>query len=53
MDRLLIAIKERVNIARDIDKLELKCRRENTQKSWLQKAVEDMDIVLDNDNNDE
>ncbi|CAL7938624.1 unnamed protein product [Xylocopa violacea] len=49
VDRLLIAVKERVDIAREIDKLELKCRRDNSQKGWLRKAVEDMDLVLDED----
>ncbi|EFN81150.1 ATP-dependent RNA helicase DDX24 [Harpegnathos saltator] len=49
VDRLLIAIKERVNIAREIDKLELKCRRENNQKSWMRKAMEDMDMIVDDD----
>lgn len=44
-------MKERVDIARDIDKLELKCRRQNTQKNWLRKAMEDMDMILDD--NDE
>lgn len=42
-------MKERVNVAREIDKLELKCRRENTQKSWLRKAKEEMEMVLDDD----
>ncbi|XP_076644359.1 ATP-dependent RNA helicase DDX24 [Halictus rubicundus] len=49
VDRLLIAVKERVDIARDIDKLELKCRRDNSKKGWLRKAVEEMDMVLDED----
>ncbi|GAB1870027.1 ATP-dependent RNA helicase [Camponotus japonicus] len=54
VDRLLVTVKERVDIARDIDKLELKCRRQNTQKTWLRKAIEDMDMVLDdNDDDDE
>ncbi|XP_076230971.1 ATP-dependent RNA helicase DDX24 [Calliopsis andreniformis] len=48
-DRLLIAIKARVEIAREIDKLELKLRRNNSQKGWLRKAVEDMDLVLEED----
>lgn len=47
IDRLLVAVKERVDVAREIDSLELKCRRNNVHKGWLQKAVEDMDIVLD------
>ncbi|XP_076681119.1 ATP-dependent RNA helicase DDX24 isoform X2 [Andrena cerasifolii] len=49
VDRLLIAVKERVNVAREIDKLELKCRRDNSQKGWLRKAVEDMDLFLEED----
>ncbi|XP_070165605.1 ATP-dependent RNA helicase DDX24 [Polyergus mexicanus] len=52
VDRLLISVKERVDVARDIDKLELKCRRRNTQKNWLRKAMEDMDMILDNDDDD-
>lgn len=47
VDRTLITVKERVDVARDIDKLELKYRRQNNQKTWLQKTMEDMDIVLD------
>lgn len=53
VDRLLIAIKERVDVARDIDKLELKSRRQNNQKGWLQKAMEDMDMILDEEDDDE
>ncbi|XP_029160128.1 DEAD-box ATP-dependent RNA helicase 13-like [Nylanderia fulva] len=53
VDRLLIAVKERVDTARDIDKLELKYRRQNTQKSWLRKAMEEMDMVVDDDDDDE
>lgn len=49
VDKLLIAVKERVDIAREIDKLELKCRRDNSQKGWLHKAIEDMDLVLEED----
>lgn len=47
VDRLLIAVKERVDIARNIDKLELQCRRKNTQKNWVQKAIQDMDMIVD------
>ncbi|XP_066590951.1 ATP-dependent RNA helicase DDX24 [Prorops nasuta] len=49
VDRLLIAVKERVDVARDIDKLELKCRRDNAQKGWLKKAIEDMDMIVDDE----
>ncbi|XP_018306369.1 ATP-dependent RNA helicase ddx24, partial [Mycetomoellerius zeteki] len=53
IDRILITIKERMDVARDIDKLELKCRRQNNQKSWLQKTVEDMEMILDEEDDDE
>lgn len=49
VDRLLVAVKERVNVAREIDKLELRCRRDNSQKGWLQKAAKDMDLLLDDE----
>ena len=49
IDRLLVSVKERVNIAREIDSLDLRCRRDNTQKGWLKKAAEEMDILLDED----
>ncbi|XP_043277004.1 ATP-dependent RNA helicase DDX24 isoform X2 [Venturia canescens] len=49
VDRLLVAVKERVNLAREIDKLELRCRRDNVQKGWLKKAAEEMDLILDED----
>jgi len=52
VDRILITIKERVDVARDIDKLELKYRRQNNQKGWLRKAVEDMDMVLDEEDDE-
>ncbi|XP_043518935.1 ATP-dependent RNA helicase DDX24 [Frieseomelitta varia] len=52
VDKLLIAVKERVDIAREIDKLELKCRKDNSQKGWLRKAVEEMDLVLEEDEED-
>ncbi|KAL0128779.1 hypothetical protein PUN28_003878 [Cardiocondyla obscurior] len=53
VDRILISIKERMDVARDIDKLELKCRRQTNQKSWLRKTMEEMDMVLDEEDDDE
>ncbi|CAD6240956.1 GSCOCG00009027001-RA-CDS [Cotesia congregata] len=49
IDRLLVAVKERVNVAREIDKLELVSKRDNLKKSWLKKAAEEMDLLLDED----
>jgi ATP-dependent RNA helicase DDX24/MAK5 len=53
IDNQLISIKERVNIAREIDRLELMYRRKNTDKIWLQKAKEDIDILSDDNDDDE
>ncbi|XP_044016637.1 ATP-dependent RNA helicase DDX24-like, partial [Aphidius gifuensis] len=49
IDKLLISVKERINIAREIDKLELMSRRDNVQKGWLKNAIEEMDLILDED----
>ncbi|KAG5324186.1 DDX24 helicase, partial [Acromyrmex heyeri] len=53
VDGILVTIKERVDVARDIDKIELKCRRQNNQKNWLQKAAEEMEMILDEEDDDE
>ncbi|XP_043484894.1 ATP-dependent RNA helicase DDX24 [Leptopilina heterotoma] len=47
VERLLQAVKERVDIAREIDKLELNSRRNNLQKDWIRKAAEDMDMIIE------
>jgi ATP-dependent RNA helicase DDX24/MAK5 len=49
MDSLLIAIKKRVNVAREIDKCQLQCHREKFQKGWLQRTANEMDILLDDE----
>ncbi|CAG9762185.1 unnamed protein product [Ceutorhynchus assimilis] len=46
-DKFLSAVKERVNLARDLDKLELQVRKANSEEGWLQKAAKDMDIIVD------
>ncbi|XP_063905832.1 ATP-dependent RNA helicase DDX24-like [Zophobas morio] len=43
----LKAVKERVNLARELDQLELQIRKGNSEEGWLQKAAKDMDIVVD------
>lgn len=45
--RLLEAVKERVNLARQLDKLDLHVKKATSESGWLQKAAEDMDIVVD------
>lgn len=44
---ILTATKERVNLARDLDKVSLQVRKENFEHSWFQKAADDMDMILD------
>lgn len=44
---ILSAIKERVNLARDLDRVSLQVRKGNFESNWFQKAADDMDIILD------
>ncbi|XP_018335713.1 ATP-dependent RNA helicase DDX24 [Agrilus planipennis] len=46
---ILAAVKQRVNLAREVEKLELQNRKKSSEKGWLQKAADDMDIILDDD----
>lgn len=48
-DAILSAMKKRVNLAREIDSLELQVRRTHAQSSWFEKNAEEMDILLDKD----
>ncbi|KAI4469365.1 rna helicase [Holotrichia oblita] len=48
-ENYLDAVKKRVNLAREIDKLEFKVKKSNSSTGWLQKAAEEMDIILDDD----
>lgn len=43
------AVKQRVNLARDIDKMQLEYKRQSSKFSWVQKAAEEMDLFLEND----
>lgn len=43
----LNAVKHRVNLARELDKLQLQVKKTNSEVGWFQKAAEDMDIVID------
>lgn len=40
-------MKDRVNLARELDVLELKTRRKNTDIGWLKKTAKEMDIMVD------
>lgn len=46
-NNLLNAVKERVNSARDLDRLQLKVKKTNSEVGWLQKAAEEMDMIID------
>ncbi|KAF5307170.1 hypothetical protein FQR65_LT00686 [Abscondita terminalis] len=49
-NNLLSSVKQRVNLARQLDKLELVVRKSKSESGWLQKAAEEMDILIeDND----
>lgn len=45
--RHLGAVKERVNLAREVDVLDLRARKESNEIGWLEKTAEEMDIMLD------
>ncbi|XP_040572859.1 ATP-dependent RNA helicase DDX24 [Lepeophtheirus salmonis] len=53
-DELMCGIKERVNIAREYDKLSLFLRKEEVSKSWMRKAAEEADLeYFDSDDEEE
>nr|CAD7438202.1 unnamed protein product [Timema bartmani] len=41
------AVKERVLLSREVDKLELSSRRSNSEMGWFKKAMDEMDLFLD------
>lgn len=46
-DRHLKAVKDRVLLAREVDILDLKTRRIQSDIGWKEKAAEEMDIIID------
>lgn len=46
-DRHLQVVKERVDLARDVDKLELKNKRTSSEIGWMKKTAEEMDMIID------
>uniref|UniRef100_A0A1B6F8Y5 ATP-dependent RNA helicase n=1 Tax=Cuerna arida TaxID=1464854 RepID=A0A1B6F8Y5_9HEMI len=46
---LMEAVKLRVNLAREIDGMQLEYKRATSKVSWVQKAAEEMDLLLDED----
>ncbi|XP_055920593.1 ATP-dependent RNA helicase DDX24 [Eupeodes corollae] len=45
-ERYLIPIKQRVNLAREVDKLELKIRRTQSEIGWIKKNADEMEMIL-------
>lgn len=41
------AVKSRVDLARDVDRLQLKTRRTQSEIGWLKKSAKEMDIIVD------
>lgn len=46
-DRYLSVVRDRVALARQLDKLELKARRSKSDIGWLKKTAKEMDILID------
>lgn len=40
-------IKNIIHHARDVDRLQLVLKKQSSSQSWYQKAIDDMDIVVD------
>ncbi|CAD7012801.1 unnamed protein product [Ceratitis capitata] len=51
-ERYLRPVKERVNLAREVDKLELKQRRTQSEIGWMKKHAEEMDMIIDGFNDE-
>lgn len=46
-ESMLNAVKQRVKLACQLDKLDLHVRKANSESGWIQKAAEEMDILID------
>ncbi|KAH8280322.1 hypothetical protein KR018_002723 [Drosophila ironensis] len=51
-ERYLGAVRERVNLARDLDKEELKLKRVQSERGWMKKHAEEMDMIIDGYNDE-
>ncbi|XP_039480529.1 ATP-dependent RNA helicase DDX24 [Drosophila santomea] len=51
-ERFLGAVRERVNLARDLDKEELKLKRVQSERGWMKKHAEEMDMIIDGYNDE-
>lgn len=50
--RLFSAIKQRVNLAKAIESLEHRTKRERSDKSWMKQMAEEADLLLTDSDND-
>lgn len=46
---ILNVVKKHVDVARELDSLELQSRKTTAENGWLQKAAEEMDLVVDDE----
>ena len=46
---MLDKLKERIQLAREIDSLQHKVKKEQHERNWLREAAEAMEIELDSD----
>jgi hypothetical protein len=46
---LLAAVKQRVTLAQEVDRLELATRRSSTETGWFRKALTEMDMLVDDE----
>ncbi|XP_022224518.2 ATP-dependent RNA helicase DDX24 [Drosophila obscura] len=51
-ERFLGGVRERVNLARDLDKEELKLKRVQSERGWMKKHAEEMDMIIDGYNDE-
>ncbi|XP_014096581.3 ATP-dependent RNA helicase DDX24 [Bactrocera oleae] len=51
-EKYLRAVKERVNLAREVDKQELKQRRTQSEIGWMKKHADEMDMIIDGFNDE-
>ena len=50
--KVLAAVKQRVNLARAIEVLEHRTKRERSDESWVKKMAEEADLYLEDDDHD-
>lgn len=51
-ERYMNAVKERVNLAREVDKQELKLKRTQSEIGWMKKHAEQMEMIIDGYNDE-